>query len=128
MVWISFGLVLPAQEPVTGGADWRGVVRNAAGNPLSGAAIELISASGQKNVSVTQPDGAFRFSHLLPGPFTLFVTVDGHRIAYPQPIELAARDVILTLTGQGALSLQAVAEESETSGGVALSSHAVSGL
>ncbi len=128
MVWISFGLVLRAQEPVTGGADWRGILRNAAGNPLSGAAIELISASGHKNVSVTQTDGAFRFSHLPPGSFTLFVTVDGHRSAYPQPIDLATRDVILTLTGQGALSLQTVVAESETSGGVALSSHAVSGL
>ena len=74
------------------------------------------------------PDGAFLLSQLPPGSLTLYVTVDGHRIAYPQPIDLATRDVVLTLTDQGALSLQAVEAESETTGGVALSSHAVSGL
>ena len=54
--------------------------------------------------------------------------MDGHRIAYPQAITLEAKDVLLTLTDQGALSLQAVVAEPETSGGVALSSQAVSGL
>jgi hypothetical protein len=131
MVWISLVLPLRGQEPVSGSAGWKGVLRNAAGSPLSGATIELIGPSGkgkQKAVTVTQSDGSFLFHPLPPGGFTLFVTVDGHRIAYPQPIDLATRDVILTLTEQAALSLQAVVAESETSGGVALSSHAVSGL
>ncbi len=129
-VIVSITLCLPlyAQQPVTGGADWRGVLRNAAGNPLSGATIELVATSGQKAKSVTQTDGAFLLSHLPPGSLSLFVTVDGHRIAYPQPIDLATSDVVLTLTDQGALLLQAVVTESETTGGVALSSHAVSGL
>jgi TonB dependent receptor len=128
IVWVSLGLPLCAQQPVPDAAGWKGVLRNAAGNPLGGATIELIGPSGHKAVSITQPDGAFLFSQLPPSLFTLFVTVDGHRIAYPRPITLETKDVILTLTDQGALSLQAVVAESETSGGVALSSHAVSGL
>ena len=128
IVWVTLGLPLCAQQPVPDAAGWKGVLRNAAGDPLSGATIELIGPSGDKAVSVTQPDGAFLFNPLPPGLFTLFVTVDGHRIAYPQAITLEAKDVLLTLTDQGALSLQAVVAEPETSGGVALSSQAVSGL
>ncbi len=128
MVSITLCLPLCAQQPVTGSEGWRGVLRNAAGNPLSGATIELVATSGQKAVSVTHPDGTFHLSQLPPGSLTLFVTVDGHRIAYPQPIDLATRDVVLTLIAQGALSLQAVVTDSETTGGVALSSHAVSEL
>jgi hypothetical protein len=129
-VILSITLCLPlyAQQPVTDGADWGGTLRNAAGNPLSGATIELVAPSGQKAVTVTHPDGAFLLGHLPPGTLTLSVRIDGHRIAYSQPIDLATRDVVLTLTSQGALSLEAVAAESETTGGVALSSHAVSGL
>ena len=128
LVSITLSLPLYAQQPVTAGADFRGVLRNAEGNPLSGATIELTSPSGQKAVSVTQPDGAFHLGQLPPGVLTLYVTVDGHRITYPEPIDLATSDVVLTLTDQGALSLEGVAAESETTGGVALSSHAVSGL
>jgi hypothetical protein len=36
-------------------------------------------------VSVTQPDGTFHFSQLAPSLFNLFVTVDGHRIAFHSP-------------------------------------------
>jgi hypothetical protein len=128
IVWITLGLPLYAQQPLPGAAGWKGVLRNAAGKPLSGATIELIGPSGHKDLSLTQSDGAFLFSQLPPSLFTLFVTVDGHRIAYPQPVSLETNNVILTLTGQGTLSLQAVVAESETTGGVALSSHAVSGL
>ena len=101
---------------------------------MSGATIELI-APGHKASSVTQPNGSFSFDQLPPSRYALFVTVDGHRIASTQSIDLAlsrettvARDVILTLNDQGALFLQAAAAEPETSGGIALSSQAVSQL
>ncbi len=134
VISISLGLPLRAQQPVTANPGWRGVLRNTAGSPLSGAIIELIGNPGQiehKAVSVTQPDGSFVFGQLPPLIFALFVTVDGHRIAYPQPINLALSqeppDVILTLSSEGTLALEAAPAESET-GGVVLSSHAVSGL
>ena len=125
---ILFRLPLHAQQPATDGADWRGVLRNAEGNPLSGATIELISPSGQKAVSVTQPDGAFHLSQLPPGSLTLYVTVDGHRITYPEPIDLATMTSSSPSQTRELCRSKAVAAESETTGGVALSSHAVSGL
>ena len=132
-ILVSITLGLSAQQPPPS-VSWRGVLRNTAGSPLSGASIELIGQSGHKAVSITQPDGGFVFDQLPPLRYSLSVTAGGHRFAYSQPVDLSpdgtatARDVNLTLTEQGALSLQAVATEPETTGGVALSSHAVSGL
>jgi hypothetical protein len=126
IVSITLGLPLRAQQPLPGAAGWKGVLRNTTGSPLGGASIELIGAAGYKAVSVTQPDGSFLFSPLPAGIFTLSVTVDGHRIAYPQPIALETNDVLLTLSNEGTLALQAAPAESET--GVVLSSHSVSAL
>src|ERR1700684_1441006 len=68
------------------------------------------------------------FSQLPAGLFTLFVTVDSHRIAYPQPVTLETSDVILTLSSEGTLALQAAPAEKETAAGVVLSSQSVSQL
>jgi hypothetical protein len=107
------------------------VLRNPAGNPLSGATIELI-APGYKVSSVSRTDGSFSFEHLPSLRYGLFVTVDGHRMASAQSIDLGAvgeaREVVLTLNDQGAVSVQAATSEPETTGGVALSSRAVSQL
>ena len=128
IVWITLGLPLNAQQALPGAAGWKGVLRNAAGKPLSGATIELIGPSGHKDLSLTQSDGAFLFSQLPPDLFTLFVTVDGHRIAYPHPVTLETSDVILTLSSEGTLALQAAPAEKETAAGVVLSSQSVSQL
>ena len=131
LAWAAFGIPLHAQQPVTGNSGWSGVLRNPAGNPLSGATIELI-APGYKASSVTRPNGGFSFEQLPSQRYALFVTVNGHRMASAQSIDLGAtgeaREVILTLNDQGAVSLQAATAEPETTGGVALSSRAVSQL
>ena len=129
LVWISLIHPLSAQQPASGTAGWQGELRNATGNPIPGATIEL-TAPGHKTTSVTQPDGRFFFHQLLPVRFALFVTVDGHRIASPQAIDLATPQapVLLTLTGQDTLSIRPLASAQETTGGVDLSSQAVSQL
>ncbi len=121
---------------MTTDAGWQGTLRNAAGNPLAGATIELVPHSRQTGpTSVTQPDGTFSFERLPAVQYSLFVTVAGHRIACGQTVDLAsqgggttARNVLLTLSDQGAILLQPAIAEPETTGGVALSSHAVSQL
>jgi TonB-dependent Receptor Plug Domain/TonB dependent receptor len=128
VISIFLGLPLCAQQPLPGVAGWKGVLRNAAGKPLSGASIELIGPSGHKAVSVTQPDGSFFFSQLPSSSLTLFVTVEGHRIAYPQPVTLETSDVSLTLSSMGTLALQAAPAEKESAAGVVLSSQSVSQL
>ena len=125
----SLTLPLRAQQPVSGDTAWRGELRDGAGRPLGGAVIEL-SASGQKLTSITRPDGSFSFHHLPQLRFALFITVDGHRIDTDHFIDMTRpqADDLLTLTGQGVLSIEALAKTQETTGGVDLSSKAVSQL
>jgi hypothetical protein len=143
-VWVSLGLPLCSQQTVPqtipSNANWSGVLRNAAGSPIGGSTIELVeqTTAHKGHTAVTQPDGRFAFHRLPPLRYALFVTMSGHRTAYAQTLDLTsfdltsspgpagARDVILTLTDQGAISLRAAEAETET--GVSLSSHAVSEL
>ena len=115
----SFAQPVQGQQPVS----WRGELHNAAGKPLSGAVIELIAA-GRSATATTQTDGSFSFHQIQPLHYKLFVTVDGHRIATTQPVDLSTpqADTLLTITGKGALSLQPLASQQETTGGVDLSS------
>jgi hypothetical protein len=125
----SFAQSLQAQQPLSEIAGWRGELHNAAGKPLSGAVIELMAA-GRTATQITLADGSFSFHQLQPLHYKLFVTVDGHRIATTQSVDLATPqgDALLTLTGKGGLSLQPLANQQETTGGVDLSSKSVSQL
>jgi hypothetical protein len=130
LVWMSLAQPLLAQQrDISGNSGWKGELHNAAGKPLSGAVLEL-KAAGQTATAVTQPDGGFSFHQLQPLRYQLFVTVDGRRIAVPEGIDLGApqKDALLTLTGKETLSLQALAEQQENTGGVDLSSKSVSQL
>jgi hypothetical protein len=129
LAWMSLAQPLLAQQPLSENAGWRGELHNAAGKPLSGAVIELIAA-GRTARAMTQADGSFSFHQLPPLRYALFVTVDGHRITLPQSIDLAypQEDALLTLTSEGRVSSQALANQQETTGGVDLSSKSVSQL
>jgi hypothetical protein len=121
-----------AQEPANASA-WRGVLHDGAGHPLRGAVIEL-NAPGHTVTAVTGSDGSFSCHDLAPLRFALFITVDGHRIDTERLLDLSRPqgNDLLTLTGQGVLSIEAMTETEqtgqETSGGVDLSSKSVSQL
>jgi len=126
---LSLAQPLQAQQPLRENAGWRGELHNAAGKPLSGATIELMAA-GRTATAVTQADGSFSFHQLQPLHYKLVATVDGHRIASTQSVDLTTlqADALLTLTGKGMLPLEPLASQQETTGGVDLSSKAVSQL
>ena len=117
---LLFLLLFAAFPALAQQASFQGVLQDAAGKPVSDATIELIG-TGHSDSATTQADGSFHFASLPRLRYSLFITVEGRRIAYPQSIDLAsrkqARDVVLT-----------VAAESEASAAVVLSSHAVSEL
>src|SRR5579859_1047050 len=130
LVWMSLGQLLLAQQAAFGGnAGWKGELHNAAGKPLSGAVLEL-KAGTHTATAVTQQDGGFSFHQLQPLRYQLFATVDGRRIGFPGAIDLGTPQpyALLTLTGQGTLLLQALADQQENTGGVDLSSKSVSQL
>jgi len=127
LCWV--GISLCAQQPSSQDAGWKGALHNASGNPIGGALIELKTPKGAAAAS-TRPDGSFSFHQLRRLRYTLFVTVDGHRIESSQPLDLASSqtDVLLTLTGQGAITIAPLATAQEATGGVELSSKSVSQL
>jgi hypothetical protein len=61
--------------------------------------IEL-TVAGCTATQITQADGSFTFHQLQPLHYKLFVTVDGHRIASTQPVDLSTpqANALLTLT------------------------------
>jgi len=77
----------------------------------------------------TAPDGAFTLPALPPGKYKLTVEAEGRKLAYAQTIDLtpAAPVELITLSNRGEIE---VAEQQQTgaTGGVALSSQAVSEL
>ena len=120
---------LCAQQPSSRDTGWKGELHNASGNPVGGATIELKSPKGSVTAN-TGADGNFSFHQVRRLRYTLYVTVDGHRIESSQPIDLAAlqTDVLLTLTTQGTISVSPLATAQEATGGVELSSKSVSQL
>jgi hypothetical protein len=122
---LTFAIPLPAQAPTT--AVWHGYLRNSASAPVMNAKVRLTGAATAE--ASTAPDGAFTLTALPPGKYKLTVEAEGRKVAYAQTIDLtpAAPVELITLSNRGEIE---VAEQQQTgaTGGVALSSQAVSEL
>ena len=122
---LVFAMPLPAQEQAT--VMWHGLLRDSAGAPIANAKVKLTgAATGEAN---TGADGSFTLSSLRGGQYILAIIAEGKTAAYAQAITLApdGPPVVITLSNRGEIE---VAEQQQTgaTGGVALSSHAVSEL
>jgi hypothetical protein len=113
----------PAAQPV-----WQGVLRNAAGAPISAAKVRL-AGNGAQAEAVTGSDGRFRLTPLPRGQYRLTVKTDSRTFDYALPVDLApaAPAVALTLSVRGELTIALLNSQSAT-GGEQLSSQAVSEL
>ena len=122
---LVFAIPLPAQVPTA--AVWHGYLRNSASAPVMNAKVRLTGAATAE--ASTTPDGAFTLPALPPGKYKLIVEAEGRKVAYAQSIDLtpAAPVELITLSNRGEIK---VAEQQQTgaTGGVALSSQAVSEL
>src|ERR1700729_1448317 len=120
-----FATPLLAQDQAAFG--WHGLLRNSAGAPIADAKVKLTGAATAEGS--TAPDGAFTLPALPPGKYKLTVEAEGRKVAYPQTIDLtpAAPVELITMSNRGEIE---VAEQQQTgaTGGVALSSQAVSEL
>jgi hypothetical protein len=124
-------LLLPATEAWAQPAAqtvWQGVLRDAAGAPISAAKVRL-AGNGAQAEAVTGSDGRFRLTALPQGQYRLTVYTDSRTFDYALPIDLApaAPAVALTLSGRGELTVALLKSQSAT-GGEQLSSQAVSEL
>ncbi|MDE3150322.1 MAG: TonB-dependent receptor [Acidobacteriota bacterium] len=107
---------------------WQGVLRDDTGAPIPSATIRL-AGNGAKAEAATVADGVFRLAALPPGIYRLQVEANGRKVDYAQSIDLApgAPRVALTLSSRGELTVAAAQRQTAT-GGVELSSEAVSEL
>ena len=125
VVGLMFAMPLPAQVYTT--VVWHGYLRNSASAPVMNAKVRLTGAATAE--ASTAPDGAFTLPALPPGKYKLTVEAEGQKLAYAQTIDLtpAAPVELITLSNRGEIE---VAEQQQTgaTGGVALSSQAVSEL
>jgi Carboxypeptidase regulatory-like domain len=120
-----------------GQSSWSGVLRDAAGQRLGGAVIELRAPGGARRRATTSASGEFVVSGIAPGSYQLTVSVPGRSWKARSPLEVKERAsfaVSLRLT-EGP-EAQVVFEEpqggdrpsGQSSGGERLSSEEVSSL
>jgi Carboxypeptidase regulatory-like domain len=108
---------------------WQGVLRDAAGVPISGAVVRLKGKSGTFNAN-TSADGHFRIERAPAGTYRLSVDTKHDKLQYALPITVAASasSVVIAISSQKTLSVTSVTAERAATGGEALSSQAVSEL
>ncbi|MGA8026303.1 MAG: TonB-dependent receptor [Bryobacteraceae bacterium] len=111
-----------------GAQSWTGMLQDASGNAISGAAVRLTSETIDLT-AVTAAHGEFHFADLPSGHYHLSIEWNGHRAVYPQPVDLPSNGnpAKLTLAGQ-TVAIESPAAESGNAGGEQLSSRAVSEL
>lgn len=109
-------------------ANWKGLLHNPAGAPISGAKVGL-AGNGNSAEATTGNDGAFTLESLPAGQYSLTVQTRGRKFKYALPVDLspASRAVLLTLSDRGELTVSAQQGQAAT-GGEELSSQAVSEL
>ena len=124
-------LLFPARIPAQNSAQslWQGVLRDAAGMPISGAVVRLKGKPGTFNAS-TSADGQFRIERAPAGTYRLSVDAKHDKLQYALPVTVAASasSVVVTLSSEKTLSVTSVTVERAATGGEALSSQAVSEL
>jgi hypothetical protein len=107
---------------------WRGVVRNAHGDPVSGATIVLKGRS-HKHTAITGEDGSFAIADPQQDEYKVSVeagakSFHGTDLIVPR----ADATAVITLAGNGSVTLSEQKDQQEATGGEQLSSRAVSEL
>ena len=124
----AFALILPPSVPAQHDpANWKGVLRDAAGQPVA-AQLRLRSSNGGFETR-SNPQGQFEFRDLAPGSYTLSIVLAGAQWSTATPVEILAgarRTDSLRLTGGAEIRVDA--EAPLATGGEQLSGGQVSAL
>jgi hypothetical protein len=123
----AFRPVLVAQEIAA--SEWRGILQDESGKPVSGAVVHLAGKNGRSSAT-TDAAGRFQITGVVPGRCQLSVSAGGREVKASTPVDVPAssRAISLTLTGNDVLARAAEPDEPKATGGQSLSSEAVSGL
>jgi len=123
------GVTTQARSQPAATTAWHGYLRNSASAPIAGARVRLTGSGSGSAVATTAADGAFTLAALPPGQYKLTVEAGGRKATFAQRINLTAGSPVAMVTLSSRTELE-VAEQQQTgaTGGVALSSQAVSEL
>lgn len=99
-----------------------GVVRDARGDPLSGAQVTVLCAKGEPAQAITHSDGAFRFASLTPGACGLSAKLAGYAqsdtVSVTITREVAKADLTLRPLDPVAVDASAAAKPQFQSAGI----------
>ena len=115
-------------------ASWQGTVRDARGNVMAGAQVELRgTATGRTYATTTDAQGAFSFPELLAGDYAVRIrwhnkTTVSQELLKIQPGNHLNSSVQVAVAGKLLVLQSAAGEQPQASGGERLSSRQVSGL
>ncbi len=132
--WLMTGAAWAQQAAMN--AMWSGMVRDASGQPIAGAVVE-VSGEGAVRTAVTDAEGGFRFENLRMGKHRVAVRAPGRAATAAVVVEAPAGSVTLTVTNENTLTVAVVpavlggngaATAAAATGGEKLSSEAVSSL
>src|ERR1035438_4347892 len=123
-------VALQAALAQSGGASWKGVLRDAAGKPVAAAGVELRGAAVAR--CRTDGKGVFELREMASGSYALFVEWHGTNWVGSAPVEIRAgarRTESLRLTAEGHVRIDSgTVDAAAATGGEQLSGGQVSAL
>src|SRR5207253_3090424 len=108
LLGLMVAVSLEAQQSSTSAPAWTGVVRTAAGEPVAGAKVTVLTPGANKNLTaVTGSDGRFAIADLQLGPHTVSVQLPGRGPTASTGVDITGVVVVLTVSDKNGLSIAA---------------------
>src|ERR1700730_5695099 len=116
LLGLMVAVSLEAQQSSPSAPAGTGVVRTAAGEPVTGAKVTVFTPGARKNLTaVTGTDGSFAIADLRLGPHNISVQVPVPRPTGQVAVNITGVTIVLTVSDQNVLS---IAANPQTSAGV----------
>src|ERR1700722_699435 len=108
LLGLMVAIALKAQQSSPSAPAWAGVVRTAAGEPVTGAKVTVFPPAAKENLTaVTGTDGRFAIAGIRLGPHSVSVQLPGRVPTAPVSVNIIGVTIVLTVSDQNLLSIAA---------------------